>query len=229
MEIMIRISTPEDWEQISTVSRKSGYEDYINHIGPDYLNEGVVLVLDEGGITGFSKIEFLQDNSVWLSGLRVDPDHWRSGIGTRLTEASMKMAAERNCTTARMIVADDNYRSLNLVEKKGFRKVEKYYFYSGVVNLEGFQGREVDYDGFLNFGWKFASVSGKVRILEHDGWTVAATNARTTHIISAGTSRISLKGDGFTSVPSGIDVGDILEEFREPDFRTGYLLEKPLS
>ena len=67
----VEIATGADWPKISEISGRSRYEDYINRIGPSYLDNGQVLVWkDETDIRGFLKLEYLPDTSAWLSGLR---------------------------------------------------------------------------------------------------------------------------------------------------------------
>ena len=64
----IEPATSADWPKISEISGRSGYEDYINRIGPAYLESGqVILWKDEMDIRGFLKLEYLPDNSAWLS------------------------------------------------------------------------------------------------------------------------------------------------------------------
>ena len=76
---MIRLATHDDWNSISDISARSGYVDYINRIGPSFIDSGDVILFENPNIQAFAKLEYLKDNTAWFSGLRVDPEYWRKG------------------------------------------------------------------------------------------------------------------------------------------------------
>ncbi len=231
---MIRKATADDWPSISDISRRSGYEDYINRMGISYLDEGEVWLYEDGRIKGFSKIEYLSDNSVWFSGLRVDPDYWRSGIGQQLSEASMKAGAERGCTSARLLVYEDNAKSLGLVEKMGFRIVSKYNFIYGIPNLENFNSEELLLDhGLINVSWKFVEASKihpvKALLYSSTKWSVLGTGDNTFEILSAREPLALSEGLGFTCAKSSLDLSKTVSNYAELDISSGFVLEKALK
>lgn len=231
---MIRKASHDDWPAISDISRRSGYEDYINRVGISYIDEGDVLVYEEDRIKGFAKIEYLPDNSVWFSGLRVDPNYWRSGIGQKLTEGSLGTAADRKCTAARLLVYEDNAKSLSLVEKMGFHLVEKYNFIYGIPDTEGFSiNKSIIRHGFINLGWKFADASKMTPIkgsyYSLDGWNILETNERTFEILSEGEQGITFKGDGFTCAKASLDLTNCIANYNSLEVSSGLVLEKELS
>ena len=231
---MIRKASVDDWPSISDISRRSGYEDYINRIGIAYLDEGEVWLYEDTRIKGFSKIEFLSDNSVWFSGLRVDPDYWRSGIGQQLSEASLKAGTERGCTSARLLVYEDNAKSLGLVEKMGFRIVSKYNFIYGIPNLEdfNFDGVLIDH-GLINVGWKFVQASKaypvKAQLYYSTKWSVMGTGDNTFEILSAREPLSLSKGLGFTCAKSSLDLSKTVSDCSGLDISSGFVLEKVLK
>lgn len=230
---MIREALLDDWPAISDVSRRSGYEDYINRVGKDFLRNGTILVLDENGILGFLKMEYLPDGSAWLGGLRVDPDYWRRGVGSRLTASALELAASRGCPSARLLIYDDNFRSLGLAEKQGFQKIGKFDFYEFVPDLSGFSHNLTDAEGVVNLGWKFARATGASRIpveeYSNGGWKILSTESRTFQIRSIGDKPITMVEGGFTCISSEIGNSPYLEEYRNDDFTSGYVLEKKLQ
>ncbi len=228
---MIRKATKDDWPSISDISRRSGYEDYINRVGISYLDEGEVWLYEDGRIKGFSKIEYLSDNSVWLSGLRVDPDYWRSGIGQQLSEASLKAGAERDCTSARLLVYEDNAKSLGLVEKMGFRIVSKYNFIYGIPSLEHLSSEEIVLDhGLINVGWKFLEASkdhpAKALLYSSKKWSILGTGNNTFEILNAREPISLSEGLGFTCAKSSLDLPKTVSDYAEHDISSGYVLEK---
>lgn len=229
---MIRLASEEDWPMISRVSRRSGYEDYINHVGPEYLKDGRVMVYEDTEIRGFLKMEYLPDESAWLGGLRVDPDSWRKGIGSSLTLSAIEQAQSEGRKTVRLLIYEDNVRSLNLAEKQGFERIASYDFYDGLPEVTGFSRTETKASGLVNVGWKFMIASPENELhaeqYELNGWTFVATNERTFQISSTGDTPVLFGEGGFTCARSDIGPSPFLEKYREKDFSTGYVLEKKL-
>ena len=54
---MIRQANMDDWNNVSDISARAGYDDYINaHHGPAYLDTGDVYVIIDQTIEGFIKL-----------------------------------------------------------------------------------------------------------------------------------------------------------------------------
>lgn len=224
---MIRPATEDDWQAISNISTRSGYIDYINMVGPSYLSDGEVLVYENPDIQGFTKIEYMPDNSAWFSGLRVDPDHWRSGIAKQLTDYGLKRVTERRCSAVRLLVFSDNLRSLKLVDKMGFKKIQEYNFYNGIPEVHGFEKSTVRIDGLVNHGWEFArSDNEKFTLYKNSGWQFLSTNEHTFEILSIGDGKIHFVEGGFTCVKSSLGTSALLDSFQGGDFPSGFILEK---
>lgn len=227
---MIRLATEEDWPAISSISTRTGYIDYISRVGPSYLDDGEVFVYEAPEIQGFTKIEYMPDNSAWFSGLRVDPDYWRMGIGKQLTDFSLKRVADLKCDVVRMLVFGDNYRSLNLVSKSGFRRVQEYNFYNGVPDVDSFEKSATKIQGLVNFGWEFAhSSNGQFALYRGSGWELLSTNEHTFEILAIGDETLHFKEGGFTCMKSQLGTSPLLESFRREDFSSGFVLEKFLE
>ncbi len=159
----IRHASMEDWPAVSEISTASGYDDYINTIGPSYMNDGSVVVYEEGRVLGFGKINYLEDGSAWLSGLRVHPDAWRKGVGISISRYLMQFAIEHRLYHARMLIEDRNTRSIKLSLKMGFAPVQSYSFFEGTPATSGF--KPVNFKGqiMVNEGWNFVKISGTYR------------------------------------------------------------------
>ena len=104
MALRITVAGADNWNEISNISMKSGYEDYINKVGSTYLDDGIVLLsyIDETA-SGFLKLEEMPDNSAWLSGIRVLPEFRRMHIGSNLTEKAIELARSQGLIIARML------------------------------------------------------------------------------------------------------------------------------
>lgn len=162
----IRIANSSDWPHISRISRDSGYEDYINSIGPAYMNDGTIILCETDEVCGFLKIEMLPDNSAWLSGIRVDPGHWRMGVADSLTNAAVIYALGRKASYARMLIQDENHRSISLALKNGFNQKSRFFFFEGKFDVSGMSPSGDRIDTLVNIGWRYANHS---RLKEETG------------------------------------------------------------
>lgn len=200
--MIVREANSHDWPAISDISRRSGYNDYINRWGESYLDSGTVIIAEEDTPVGFSKVERLPDNSSWLSGLRVDPDHWRNGIGRLLTVKGIELARSSGSYAARMIVEDDNVRSRSLSEKLGFHNAAEYRFFSGGIDLHGYSLEDANVNDLLSIGWRFmdAGRSDEIpgKFYRKGGNLVFVNDQKTSfQVLSAGEDLIR-EGEGMT-------------------------------
>ena len=195
----------EDWPAISEISTASGYDDYINTIGPSYMNDGSVVVYEEERVLGFGKINYLEDGSAWLSGLRVHPDAWRKGVGISISRYLMQLAIEHGLTHARMLIEDRNTRSINLSLKMGFSPIQSYSFFKGTPATSGF--KTVNFKGQImaNEGWSFVKISdtyrGKGEFRESSEKTLVYVwngNEKVVQVVSGG-GDLKAERDGITS------------------------------
>jgi len=206
--MIFREATREDWPAISDISRRSGYEDYINRLGPSYLDEGTVLIAEDGVPVGFSKVEMMADGATWLSGLRVDPDHWRRGIGSQLTRNGVDISRRMGAYAARMLVEASNYRSRALSEKMLFREAESCRFYEQGVDLDGYSEARFKDSTYVAAGWKFMRADRAPDIpgrffSNGPNLVFAADDGRSFHVLSSG-EPVKPADEGMTICSSGI-------------------------
>lgn len=228
---MIRVASKEDWPSISDISRRSGYVDYINRIGSTYLDDGEVFVYEESEIIAFAKLHYPPDNSAWFSGLRVDPNHWKKGIGGKLTEALIENANRRGKDTLRALVFEDNFKSLKIFDNLKWKKVGTYHFIRGMPDLNDFHKRESTLTGYVNFSWEFSGYTEdkplKQTVYFRNGWEIITPTGNTAQILKTGVGPLDMaKEEGFTCFRSDTQIKpDILFE-KETEESVGILLEK---
>ena len=231
----IRHASMEDWHAVSEISTASGYNDYINTIGPSYMNDGSVVVYEEGRVLGFGKINYLEDGSAWLSGLRVHPDAWRKGVGISISRYLMQLAIEHGLYYARMLIEDRNTRSINLSMKMGFTPIQSYSFFEGTPSTSGF--KTVDFKGqiMVNEGWSFVKISdtyrGKGEFRESSEKTLVYVwngNTKLVQVVNGG-GDLKSERDGITCAPEA-DAGYLSKNFVPLDgFDSATIFEKALQ
>ncbi len=233
---MIEKATGKDWQKISEISKRSGYEDYINRIGPSYLDSGTVFTWKENGeITGFLKIEFLQDNSAWMSGLRVDPDFRRMSMGSHLTSAAVVCAANSGASYVRMLIHDGNFKSSGLALKLGFYRVSRFAFFTGIPQGESITdpdaGQETEIH-YLNTGWTFIQYSyakaAGARYVKFGKHGIAVTVSGRDYQIINPDHNISLSGEGYTCMEIHGRIPEYFEKSLQKDFDYASVFEKSI-
>lgn len=227
-----RQASRSDWEAISRISTRSGYNDYINRIGPEYIDDGIVTLAEEDGeIMGFSKVDWLPDGCTWLSGLRVDPAHWRKGAGSALTSKAVEISREGGAKAARMLIEESNTGSRALSLKLGFREVEKYVFLEGQPVLVNFRETGFSSDERIAMGWRFVHGSENVdsgRFLTDGESTVYINDERPScHVLVPG-GKLEGSGDGMTICRADEYDGRMSGFHKMGDFGPGLLYEMDL-
>ena len=230
----IEPATSADWPKISEISGRSGYEDYINRIGPAYLESGqVILWKDEMDIRGFLKLEYLPDNSAWLSGLRVDPDFRRMSIGSELTIAAIESARSTGKRCVRMLIHDGNAKSSGLALKLGFSAVSRFAFFSGIPVGESMKDKMISLgEGvqYLNLGWVFIRYSYvdsvPARYIRYGRDGIAITVSGHDYQIIVPDEHVSLSGEGFTCMEVHGRIPDYLEGLLDRDFDYASVFQK---
>ncbi len=180
----IRVAERRDWDIISDISREvssdGSISDYINDIGPIYLERGEMYILEADRIIGFQKVDKLPDNSIYLSGLRIRKDYRRKRGGSRLIQFVLTKGVAEGRSFARCVVEPDNFGSLSLLSKFGFKKLDLMNFFTGSVDLSGFKIRTNWPDLPVNLGhlWvrPYLGISAKLYELEGSMVSVSETN-----------------------------------------------------
>lgn len=236
MPLNLRYALMEDWPGISEVSRKSGYEDYINRIGPEYLKSGEVILAEyQSKVVGFMKIQFTADNSSWYSGIRVDPDFRRISVATSLTEMAFAICRARKTQMVRLMIHDSNIASIGLAKKLGFEAVSRFAFFDGIPeNFKTVEERPAGMKNprFLNMGWIFIPYSSKseddLRLISFGKKGLGYMIDKNSVQIVEGDNSIGLSGEGYSCMEISGNLPDYLEKFRDKDFDFASVYEKSL-
>ncbi len=234
MAMRIRDATPGDWDSVSRISRRSGYEDYINnHWGPSYLEDGRVLIAEDGEALGFGRVDILPDGAAWLSGLRVDPDHWREGVGSRITSRLVEVSGEMGAYAARMIVENSNHRSRKLSEKLGFYNAMEFRFFGAGLDLSRYRETEYHEASYVSLRWRFVraeripSLPGK--FYSNGKNTVFLNEEGNTYFVLVATEPLKQGGEGMTIWSKENFREDLCKLPELEHFPLAVLYEKPLG
>lgn len=72
----------------------------------------------------------ISPNQIWIEGIRINPKFRRKGYATKLVIASEKIAKQKKIRYCRMIIADNNKKSLLMAKNLGYRLEDKWWMYN---------------------------------------------------------------------------------------------------
>lgn len=130
--IEIRRAKIEDKPRIVEISSKIwDGEDYLPHIFEKWVNEeggefNVITV--DNVVAGCAKMTLLPQGVLWLEGIRVDTDYRGQGLGKKMADYQLKRAGEMGYSRLELGTFVENYESLAIIEKRGFKRVASFKF-----------------------------------------------------------------------------------------------------
>ncbi|HJQ76099.1 MAG TPA: GNAT family N-acetyltransferase [Acidimicrobiia bacterium] len=127
----IRPATHADVEPIREWSSQTfSWGDYVPDRLPTWIedpeSEALVSVDDDDVPVAVAHVAMLSPSEGWLEGIRVRPDHRRSGRGSALNDALVEWATRRGARVVRLATEGDNEAARRQVETLGYRLVSTW-------------------------------------------------------------------------------------------------------
>lgn len=168
---MIRKARDFDAEQISYISKTSGYIDYISENVKSFIKNNEVIVYEENGrILGFLSIEQTSDKRFFMGALRVHKEFRRRGIGTEMTRFLEAYSYNLGGKWIGCLIEENNHASRNLVEKLEYKVKSRFLSVNGKPEFNGGIDRcDVNFPFFYIKNWAvFSSIENKDYELKKD-------------------------------------------------------------
>lgn len=126
----VRRAVPADRERVAEISARIWEgDDYVARMFDKWVADQAgyfAVVCAEQLILGLGKLTMLSPQDAWLEGLRVDPIHQGKGVAKLLTTFLLAEAERRGARSLRLSSYVENYASLHIVEKYGFRRIAEF-------------------------------------------------------------------------------------------------------
>ncbi len=104
--------------------------DYIANVWDFWLKDGAFLAIEhKGKPIGVCHASFSK-NQVWIEGLRINPKFQQRGYGSRLVLKTEQIAKRKNYKISRMIISNDNKKSIKLAKSLGYKIESKWHLYN---------------------------------------------------------------------------------------------------
>ena len=168
---MFKVVRPEHKDMVIEIS--SGIwdgHDYVPKVFDKWVAEekGEFLsIWEEDRMVGFAKTTHSSDEVAWLEGIRVHKDYRGKCYGELLAARQLVRAKEMGYTKAALSTYVENYASIHIIEKEGFKKVDSYKFleaypeklaseiFDRAIDVKPYEGEyELD-DVYYGFDWSF--------------------------------------------------------------------------
>ncbi len=134
----VRPARPEDRDAVLAFCAHTWDDgDYIEHAWDDWLKEqqdqrSVLLVgLLDGTPVAINHVVMVSEDEAWAEGMRVDPAYRRRGFGAVMTSRGLVAARERGAHVTRLITAEDNHASQEMIARFGFARIAEMVRYRG--------------------------------------------------------------------------------------------------
>jgi len=126
----VRLAIPSDKKRILEISNTIwDGEDYVSNIIDNWINHenGFLAVCEYNNtVVGFAKFTIIKNNDFWLEGIRADKNYKNLGIGSAITKFFITEAKKRKYQRLALSTYIENYQSIHIIEKYGFKP--KHYF-----------------------------------------------------------------------------------------------------
>lgn len=129
----VRQATNQDKSEILDFCKNTfSWGDYIAQVWQYWLREGHLLVIEEDshsiGICHAS--HDLENQNMWIEGIRIRPQYRRKGFAKNLISHCEKISKQKNCKTIQMLIDIENSNSLMLSKAQGYKITETWDFHS---------------------------------------------------------------------------------------------------
>ncbi|MFM7795623.1 MAG: GNAT family N-acetyltransferase [Candidatus Nitrosotenuis sp.] len=131
LELKIRLAQNKDKNQVlSFCVNTFEWGDYIDRVWDKWYAKKTLLVADHRGIAAGICNAALSANQLWIEGIRINPIFRRKGYATRLVAAAESLARNKRLAISRMIIANNNKKSLSMAKSLGYSLEQKWRLYN---------------------------------------------------------------------------------------------------
>lgn len=104
--------------------------DYIDRVWDKWLAEKNLLAIEHNNKAIGICNAGISPNQVWIEGIRINPKYRRMRCASKLVVAAETLARRKKLHYSRMIIADNNKRSLAMAKKLGYHLEGKWWLYN---------------------------------------------------------------------------------------------------
>ena len=145
---MIREANNSDKSTIMHFCKNTfSWGDYIENVWNYWQSEGNLFVIEKQHPIGICHA-FFSKNQVWIEGIRINSDHRRKGLASKLVKHIELIAKEKHMYFSFMLIDTENLSSLAMAENLNYEIFETWNFYSLLPQIN--HDHKIQFDKMIN-------------------------------------------------------------------------------
>ena len=126
----IREATISDKNSILKFCKNTfSWGDYIEKVWSSWLDEGNLFLFEKQSPVGICHA-FYSENQIWIEGIRIDPEHRREMIASKLVTYAESIGKKNHKLFSYMLIDTENKNSISMANSLNYDTFETWNYYS---------------------------------------------------------------------------------------------------
>ena len=126
----IREATISDKNSILKFCKNTfSWGDYIEKVWSSWLDEGNLFLFEKKSPVGICHA-FYSENQIWIEGIRIDPEHRREMIASKLVTYAESIGKKNHKLFSYMLIDTENKNSISMANSLNYDTFETWNYYS---------------------------------------------------------------------------------------------------
>ena len=141
--------------------------DYIEKVWSSWLDEGNLFLFEKQDPVGICHA-FYCENQLWVEGIRIDPEHRRENIASKLVSHAELVGKKNQILFSYMLIDTENVNSISMANSLNYEKFETWNYYSLIpkknsnFKIEFEKSANVNTFPFFVDSWRWIKTTEKI-------------------------------------------------------------------
>ena len=141
--------------------------DYIEKVWSSWLEEGSLFLFEKKSPVGICHA-FYSQNQIWIEGIRIDPNHRREMIASKLVIHAESIGKKNQKLFSYMLIDTENKNSISMADSLNYEKFQTWNYYSLIpkknsnFKIEFEKSSNIDIFDFYVDSWRWIKTNEKL-------------------------------------------------------------------
>ena len=141
--------------------------DYIEKVWSSWLEEGSLFLFEKKSPVGICHA-FYSQNQIWIEGIRIDPNHRREMIASKLVIHAESIGKKNQKLFSYMLIDTENKNSISMADSLNYEKFQTWNYYSLIpkknsnFKIEFEKSSSIDIFDFYVDSWRWIKTNEKL-------------------------------------------------------------------
>lgn len=141
--------------------------DYIEKVWSSWLEEGSLFLFEKKSPVGICHA-FYSQNQIWIEGIRIDPNHRREMIASKLVIHAESIGKKNQKLFSYMLIDTENKNSISMADSLNYEKFQTWNYYSLIpkknsnFKIEFEKSSSLDIFDFYVDSWRWIKTNEKL-------------------------------------------------------------------